>query len=275
MSKAIYVGVGDKARKVKNLYVGVDGKARKVKKGYIGVNGVARLFYDGNASGLVPAGYTELEYVICQYAGGSPLLSSGHNFSTDMRAVCDMQIDILPTTIVNDVETLTIVYSQTMSDAGSPQKWSGIGLRVVGGNKPTYTTAVYDNVEYYSIPWVSSGIIATYDRVIVDFNIRSSYLDIENTEEDDYSDLKNQRVQINTVSSFKDVGEIGLFQMHKQGYSSPKYRIYNFKLYKNGVLVQHLIPCINTRNVVGFFDVVSRKFLSSSNDYPFTAGPEA
>lgn len=45
MTKAIYTGIGDKARKVKNLYIGVDGKARKVKKAYIGVDGVARLFY--------------------------------------------------------------------------------------------------------------------------------------------------------------------------------------------------------------------------------------
>lgn len=45
ISRGVYVGVANKARKVKKMYVGVDGKARKVKKGYIGVNGKARLFY--------------------------------------------------------------------------------------------------------------------------------------------------------------------------------------------------------------------------------------
>lgn len=45
MSKAVYVGVANTARKVKKMYVGVDGVARKVKKGYIGVDGKARLFY--------------------------------------------------------------------------------------------------------------------------------------------------------------------------------------------------------------------------------------
>lgn len=40
-----YVGVGDKARKVKKIYVGVNGVARKVKKAYVGVNGVAKLVY--------------------------------------------------------------------------------------------------------------------------------------------------------------------------------------------------------------------------------------
>lgn len=45
MAKNIYVGVGSKARKIKQLYVGVGGKARKVKKVYVGVGGKARLVY--------------------------------------------------------------------------------------------------------------------------------------------------------------------------------------------------------------------------------------
>lgn len=45
MAKKWYIGVADKARKVKKAYVGVSGIARKVKKGYIGVNGVARPFF--------------------------------------------------------------------------------------------------------------------------------------------------------------------------------------------------------------------------------------
>jgi hypothetical protein len=41
-----YIGVDDKARKIKGGYIGIDGKARKIKKGYIGdANGVARLCY--------------------------------------------------------------------------------------------------------------------------------------------------------------------------------------------------------------------------------------
>ena len=34
MAKAVYVGVGSKARKMKKAYVGISGKARKVKKMY-------------------------------------------------------------------------------------------------------------------------------------------------------------------------------------------------------------------------------------------------
>ena len=35
MAKAVYVGVGSKARKMKKAYIGIGGKARKVKKMYI------------------------------------------------------------------------------------------------------------------------------------------------------------------------------------------------------------------------------------------------
>ena len=45
MAKAVYVGVGSKARKMKKAYIGIGGTARKVKKMYIGVGGKARLCY--------------------------------------------------------------------------------------------------------------------------------------------------------------------------------------------------------------------------------------
>ena len=45
MAKNGYIGISDKARKVKSIYIGVNGVARKVKKAYIGVNGVAQEWY--------------------------------------------------------------------------------------------------------------------------------------------------------------------------------------------------------------------------------------
>ena len=44
----VFVGVGGKARQVKNIYVGVSGKARKVKRAYVGVGGKARLVYSSD-----------------------------------------------------------------------------------------------------------------------------------------------------------------------------------------------------------------------------------
>ena len=64
MAKAVYVGVGSKARKMKKAYIGIGGTARKVKKMYIGdSSGKARLCYSA-----------ELEYV-----GTATALSEARN----------------------------------------------------------------------------------------------------------------------------------------------------------------------------------------------------
>ena len=47
MTKAAYIGVDGKARKIKKGYVGVNGIARKIKKAYVGVGGVARPCWGG------------------------------------------------------------------------------------------------------------------------------------------------------------------------------------------------------------------------------------
>ena len=47
MAKKAYIGIDNKARKVKKMYIGVDGVARKIKKAYIGVGGVARPCFGG------------------------------------------------------------------------------------------------------------------------------------------------------------------------------------------------------------------------------------
>lgn len=47
MAKNIYVGIGSKARKVKNIYVGYySDTTRKVVKAYVGINNVARLIWN-------------------------------------------------------------------------------------------------------------------------------------------------------------------------------------------------------------------------------------
>ena len=50
MAKGAWIGVGGKARKIKNMYIGIGGKARKIKKAWIGVGGKARLFFSSEAT---------------------------------------------------------------------------------------------------------------------------------------------------------------------------------------------------------------------------------
>ena len=57
MPRVAYVGIKNKAKKVKKMYIGVDDVARKVLKGYVGVNNVAHIFY--TADWWVPYGLKE------------------------------------------------------------------------------------------------------------------------------------------------------------------------------------------------------------------------
>lgn len=45
MAKELYIGVDNKARKVKKIYIGVNNIAREVKAAYVGVDNLARLCY--------------------------------------------------------------------------------------------------------------------------------------------------------------------------------------------------------------------------------------
>ena len=67
MSKAAYIGVGSKARKIKAIYVGdASGKARRVTAGYVGVGGKARQFF---AAGT-PAGDLQVGGIVKLSVGG-------------------------------------------------------------------------------------------------------------------------------------------------------------------------------------------------------------
>lgn len=96
MAKAVYVGVGSKARKMKKAYIGIGGKARKVKKMYIGVGGKARLCYSaelekvGMATALSTTRYDMRAATVGKYAlfaGGYISKSSfGYSVSSSVDA---------------------------------------------------------------------------------------------------------------------------------------------------------------------------------------------
>lgn len=83
MTKACYVGVAGKARKVKKIYVGVANKARKVKKAYVGVGGKARPFFSAEAKlsyyGIVTMLSLERSSLAATTVGNYALFGGGYN----------------------------------------------------------------------------------------------------------------------------------------------------------------------------------------------------
>lgn len=85
MTKAIYIGVGGRARRVKKVYFGVSGIARKVKSAFIGIGDKARLFWSGGepvyfkSTTFGSARYHQMTGTIGDYAlfaGGSTVSSA-------------------------------------------------------------------------------------------------------------------------------------------------------------------------------------------------------
>lgn len=262
--KTLWVGVDDVARKVANLMVGVDGKARKVIKGYVGVDGSARIFYGGMSSGLLPSGYTELEYILATARpGSSTSISTSINSAYNSRLIFDIDIDIRPNER-NNYAYFAYTYSG-----------SGIWLKVL--------TEVPYNKTYYFYTQVSdngqkkSSIQCTLHRSIIDFDLPSLTLGITDITLDQYDSNKYLKTTIDSPT-FTDGAELKLFHMHDNG-SIPANRcaikVYDFKHYKGDTLVQRLIPCRSPNNAIGFFDVVGGNFLSVTQSGGYYAGPDA
>ena len=95
MAKAVYVGVGSKARKMKKAYIGIGGKARKVKKMYIGVGGKARLCYSaelekvGMATALSTTRYDMRAATVGKYALFAGGYISKYSFSYSVSSSVD------------------------------------------------------------------------------------------------------------------------------------------------------------------------------------------
>lgn len=277
MSKGIYIGIDGKARKVKKLYVGVDGKARKVKKGYVGVNGVARLFYSGGGSGLLPSGYTELEYAITQansqYNIFIRLTTSESYFLSKVKAITEIKFDIMPgyTASLNTLEIANLLTS--VSDDNS-----AIGVSVRKALPNSTSSQLYYAGGYNNSDGVSrTSITANTHHVIVTLDMQSLHLKIEDLDNDSYTEQQD----VPSVSSSATVTVNGMSLFGASNYTTGinthfKLRVYSFELYNDGALIAKLIPCKNSIGKVGFYDTVGKQFLTPSNSgVGLTAGPEA
>lgn len=108
MAKAVYVGVGSKARKMKKAYIGIGGKARKVKKMYIGdSSGKARLCYSaeleryGMAAALSTARYDMRAATVGKYA----LFAGGYISKEFLGYVVSSSVDAYNTSLTKSTPT--------------------------------------------------------------------------------------------------------------------------------------------------------------------------
>lgn len=254
MSKAIYVGVDNKARKVKSLYVGVDGKARKVKKGYIGVNGVARLFYAPvDRPPRLPSGYDELEYI---YSSDGAKIATGIYTDVETKIVAKLQIT---GTFSEDYYIIHALGSGSTS-SGSGSNSLSLYLDSAGAL-------------FCRIGNVAGQFLQNVPKVQVAQNLAEPF---EVTLCGDGS-CKLNGLAYNTNSDvfnfYAGRPEISLIAGTKSS-ANDLIKVYYCQIYNNDTLVRDLVPCKNSAGMVGMYDLVSDSLFSTATANQFLAGPK-
>lgn len=114
MSKNLYVGVNNVARKGSKVYVGVNGTARKVKKIYVGVNNVARECYSALPKIVTFNGGTDAEIVAMVQAADNGLINLADYWSVgDERTVTLGYMSSAYTMESQPSQTVTLVLMDT------------------------------------------------------------------------------------------------------------------------------------------------------------------
>ena len=154
MTKACYVGVAGKARKVKKIYTGVADKARKVKKAYVGVGGKARLFYSAEQKlgyyGTVTA-LSQARNGLAATTVGSYGLFGGGIISFKCSAV----VDAYSSSLVRSTPT---ALSQARSSCGATTVG---GYALFGGGIIDMTVSGYDIIN------TNTAIVDAYSSSLV------------------------------------------------------------------------------------------------------------
>jgi hypothetical protein len=85
----------------------------------------------------------------------------------------------------------------------------------------------------------------------------------------------------NTTSTNASKGKIYIFANHNSSSSGASpiqqvggMKLYGFRMWDNDILVRYFVPCKNSSNIVGLYEVVEGKFYTTSVG-TFTAGENA
>lgn len=246
MSKGIYVGVDNKARKVKNIYVGVDDKARKVKAAYVGVGGVARQVWP--TSRIPDPGYTELEWCF----PGQAVLDAQVFYNT--RIVMDFEVptDITSSDFDDGIIRAYFYTNDTDYRMDGYEVWYG-GSNTSNGyfkfiDCYTYTEAATSNIQ--------EGLIKG-NRYIFDLNNNNNFYIYSKVGY--YSVSGNNLVTTinirNREPSQRDYVHFG------DNIDGAPIHLYDLKIYRGSSLVGDYVPCKRiSDDKMGLYNLISRIF---------------
>jgi len=189
----------------------------------------------------LPSGYTRLSYI---ESTGSQYLDTGFKHNQNTRVVVDAQVTSQP----------------------SSHAWLFEGRdSTASGSKSVFLLSGSTwNSDYSSSNnrYAFSSITIT-ERLSIDYNKNSLTINGYN--------------KTWTATTFQSNTNLALFACNTagtiSGYVSAK--MYSCQIYDNGTLIRHYVPCKNSSNVAGFWDLVNKEFCASTSSTAFVAGSAA
>lgn len=190
----------------------------------------------------LPDGYTELEYI---QSSGTQYIDTGVKIGSAGKAVMDMEILSTPTS--------RIMFAFGSSISGDSERYGVAYLKELTYWRNIHSTGTNSAVNFpTTLPAVGRH------KIIKDRNKCTI-------------DGEEMNAQQRTFTS-----TVNLYMLARNQAGTAQYlmtaRVYSFQLYQNDVVVRDFIPCRNSNNVVGMYDLVEGKFYGNSGTGAFTAG---
>ena len=203
-----------------------------------------RAVYDEHT---LPAGYTELEY-ISSTNNGNQYIDLGIKLYDTLNKDYDIAIKFM-------ISSTNAQQQATMFNCQDPNNspWPGTFIRK--------NNSGVDITGRYIGGTAKDNTIGQLNQIIE--------LPVQTPPNKNVTNLNNN-------NSTHQYGA-GLFCSFSDANNTPQRycngTLYYFKLFVGGTLVRDLIPCKNSNNVVGMYDVVNNVFYTSPNGNAFVAGP--
>ena len=185
----------------------------------------------GGKKGILPSGYTQLDYII----GNNAVISTGLTSTRPYKYECEIMFTSI------SKRQITGANGGNFFGINNVGKWQN-------GHASNSSLNVQANANqwYHVIQYRPASGNQTLSIDGNDYNNSQSYVE-------------------NNIYIFAT--EYSNTPSHAMQYGAMKY----FKIWQNDVLVRHYIPCIDPNNVVGMYDIVNGTFKSSANNKNFIA----
>jgi hypothetical protein len=92
-----------------------------------------------------------------------------------------------------------------------------------------------------------------------------------------FTNLNNDVTYTHAYANFSAPGNMYVFATNYNGsvYANATAKLYVMKIYDNGTLIRHFVPCKKSNGAVGLYDVANQTFYSNAGSGSFIAGPPA